>query len=209
MKYGLLVKKLNLIDKNIIVSDDLKSYCSILKMEYLDAIKYLIRHKYLHRIMRGIFYNPSIRERKMGGFDITYREAIVKALEIKGVNDWYFGLETALKLNNLTHEFFVVDYILNDKISRRKSLEVFGNKIKFVKVKPKLCKLGIKKLKYMKFSDVEKTILDFVYLLKYRGFSDAIVKNKIIDYLEFASKEKLLSYSKKYNKKVEEFVRSL
>ena len=209
MSYGLLVKKLNLVKEKIITSSDLKSYCVILKMEYLDAIKYLIRHKYLHRIMRGIFYNPSIRERKMGGFDITYREAIAKALEIKGVKNWYLGLETAIKLNNLTHEFFIIDYIINDKIGRSNSLEVFGNKVKFVKVKSELCRFGIKKLKYVRFSDVEKTILDFVYLLKYRGFSDFLIKNKIIDYLEFSSKEKLLSYSKKYNKKVEEFVRLL
>ncbi len=209
MKYGLLVKKLNMIDKKIITSGELKSYCSILKITYLDAIKYLIRYKYLHRIMRGIFYNPSIHERKMGEFDMTYREAIIKALEIKGVKNWYFGLESAIKLNNLTHEFFVVDYILNDTISRTKSLEVFGNKVKFVKVKPKLCKFGMKKTNYMKFSNIEKTILDFIYLFKYRGFEDPLIKSKIIDYVDIASKEKLLSYAKHYNKTVEEFVRTL
>ena len=198
-----------MIDKKIITSDELKSYCAILKITYLDAIKYLIRHKYLHRIMRGIFYNPSIHERKMGGFDMTYREAIIKSLEIKGVKNWYFGLESAIKLNNLSHEFFVVDYILNDTIARTKSLEVFGNKVRFVKIKPELCKFGVKKVNYVKFSDVEKTILDFIYLLKYRGLEDPLIKSKIIDYLDVASKDKLLSYAKKYNKTVEEFVRSL
>lgn len=209
MKYGLLVKKLNLIDKKIITSDELKSYCSLVEVTYLDAIKYLIRYKYLHRIMRGIFYNPSIRERKMNGFDMTYREAIIKALEIKGVKNYYFGLETAIKLNNLTHEFFVVDYILNDSIARTKSLEVFGNKVKFVKIKPELCKFGMKKINYLKFSDVEKTILDFIYLLKYRGYENSLIRSKIIDYVDVASKDKLLSYAKRYNKAVEEFVRSL
>ncbi|MCF7872390.1 hypothetical protein K9L97_05135 [Candidatus Woesearchaeota archaeon] len=209
MKYGLLVKKLNLIDKKIITSDELKSYCSMVGVTYLDAIKYLIRYKYLHRIMRGIFYNPSIRERKMNGFDMTYREAIIKALEIKGVKNWYFGLETAIKLNNLTHEFFVVDYILNDSIARTKSLEVFGNKVRFVKVKSELCNFGMKRINYLKFSDVEKTILDFIYLLKYRGYEAPLIRSKIIDYVDIASKDKLKTYAKKYNKTVEEFVRSL
>jgi predicted transcriptional regulator of viral defense system len=209
MKYRLLVKKLNMIDKKIITSDELKSYCSILKITYLEAIKYLIRYKYLHRIMRGIFYNPSIHERKISGLDMTYREAIIKALEIKGVNNWYFGLESAIKLNNLTHELFVIDYILNDTIARTKSLDVFGNKIRFVKVKPELCKFGMKKTNYMRFSDIEKTILDFIYLLKYRGFEDPLIKSKIINYIDITSKEKLLSYAKHYNKTVEEFVRKL
>jgi hypothetical protein len=206
MKYGLLVEKLNSLDEKFITSKDIKSYCSIIKMKYSDAIIYLTRHRHLVVLFKGIFYRPGIVERKNKSYDIGYREAIVKALEIKGVKNWYFGLETAIKLNNLTHEFFVIDYILNDTITRTKSLKVFGNKVKFIKVKPKLCKFGINKFKNLKFSDIEKTVLDMVYLKKYNGYDDVTIKDFIFPYLDYCSKEKLRKYAKRYNKKMESFV---
>ena len=209
MKYALMVEKLNMTDENIITSKNVKSYCSILKMSYSDAITYLTRHKYLIVILKGIFYNPSVAERKNKSYDISYRDAIIKALKIKGVNNWYFGLETAIKLNNLSHEFFVADVILNDKIARVNPLEVFGNKIKLVKIKPKLFSFGIKKIKAFKFSDIEKTILDIIYLKRYNGLDDKTIKNHVLPYLRICSKSKLKKYSMNYNKKVEVFVDSL
>ena len=209
MKYGLLVEKLNLIDDQFITSKEVKRYCSILKMKYSDAITYLTRHKYLIVILKGIFYNPSIAERKNNSYDVTYREAIIKALEIKGVKNWYFGLETAIKINNLTHEFFVIDFIVNDSIARVNSFKVFGNKIKFVKLKPDLFRFGIKKFKNTRYSDVEKTVLDIIYLNRYSGFDDATIKDSVLPYLEHCSKDKLKRYAKKYNKKMEEFIELL
>ncbi|MCK5282974.1 MAG: hypothetical protein KAK00_06195 [Nanoarchaeota archaeon] len=209
MKYKLLVEKLDIIDEKFIISEEIKKYCSILKMEYSDAIIYLTRYKYLIVILKGIFYNPSIAERKMKSYDISYRDAIVKALEIKGINNWYFGLETAVKFNNLTHEFFVMDFIVNDKIARSKPLEVFGNKIKLVKIKPELFRFGIKKSKKFGYSDIEKTVLDMIYLKRYGGYDDNTIANYVMPYIEHCSKEKLKRYAKKYNKKMSEFVNSL
>jgi hypothetical protein len=209
MKYRLLIKKLNIIEDKFITSDEIKKYCSILKIDYPDVIKYLVRHRYLHPIMRGIFYNASLTERKWNSFDINYRDAFIKALEIKGIKNWYFGLETAIKFNNLTHEFFVVDFIINDKIGRAKPLEVFGNKIKMVKLKPGLFRFGIKKSKKFRYSDVEKTVLDMIYLKRYGGLDDSTIADYIKSYLEHCSKEKLKRYARKYNNKMGEFIKSL
>lgn len=206
MSYPLLIRKLHL-EKNKIIKDDLlREYCKLLGMKYNEVITYLINNKYLVRILRGIFYIKSVDERKYDKCNIYYLDAIKKALKIKGVNNWYLGLESAIKRNNLTHEFFVVDYIINDTIFRAKTITVMGHKIKFVKVKSKLCIFGIKKEKFP-YSDIEKTLLDFIYLLKYKGFENSLIKSKIIDYISFASKDKLLSYARSYNKKVEEFVK--
>ena len=198
-----------MVEEKFITSDELKKYCSILKMEYPDAIRYLVRHKYLHTIMKGIFYNPSLSERKFNRFDINYREAIVKALDIKGIKNWYFGLETAIKFHNLTHEFFVIDFIINDTIGRAKPLNIFGNKIKMIKLKPELFRFGIKKSNNLKYSDVEKTILDMIYLKRYSGLDDSTIVNYIMPYIELCSKEKLKVYSRRYNKKIMDFIRLL
>lgn len=209
MKYGLLVEKLNMVDEKFITSEEIKRYCSILKIDYSDAITYLTRYKYLIVIFKGIFYNPSIAERKMKSYDIGYRDAIIKALEIKDIKNWYFGLETAVKLNNLTHEFFVMDYIINDRIGRSKPLEVLGGKIKFIKLKSSLFDFGIKRSKNLRYSCVEKTVLDMIYLKRYNGIDDRTITDHIAPYLELCSKNTLKKYAKKYNKKTEEFIESL
>lgn len=208
MTYKLLIRKLYLEDEKFITSDHIRKYCKILKMDYNTVIRYLTHYRYLERIFKGIFYILSVEERKFNKFDISYRGAVAKALDIKGVKNWYFGLETAVKMNNLTHEFFVIDYIISDTIFRAKPIGIMGNKMKFVKLKPELFKFGINKGKFP-YSDVEKTILDMIYLYKYKGFTDTMVKNKIIDLLEHSSKKKLINYAKKYNKSVRKFIAEL
>jgi hypothetical protein len=145
----------------------------------------------------------------MKSYDISYRDAIIKALETKGIKNWYFGLETAMKLNNLTHEFFAMDFIINDKIARTKAIEVFGNKIKFIKLKAELFRFGIKKSKHFRYSGVEKTVIDMIYLKRYSGFDDNTIADYILPYIEYCSKEKLKRYAKRYNKKIKVFVDSL
>ena len=203
MKYSLIVRKLNSIEDRFITADKIKEYCSVLEMEYYDAIIYLTRHRHLYTILKGIFYKPSVAERKLKSLKIDHYEAIAKALGLKGVN-WYFGLETAIKFNNLTHEFFAVDYIINDKIGR--TLKILGNKVKMVKLKPELLDFGIKKSNGFRYSDVEKTVLDIVYLKRYRGIKEENIANFITPLIKYCSKEKLKHYAKRYNKKMEEFV---
>ena len=203
MKYSLIVRKLNSIEDRFITADRIKEYCSVLEMEYYDAIIYLTRHKHLYTILKGIFYKPSVAERKLKSLKIDHYEAIAKALGLKGIN-WYFGLETAIKFNNITHEFFAVDYIINDKIGR--TLKILGNKVKMVKLKPELLDFGIKKSNGFRYSDVEKTVLDIIYLKRYRGIKEENIANFITPLIKYCSKEKLKHYAKRYNKKMEEFV---
>jgi len=205
MSYKILTKKLYLTEEKIISRDLVRDYCKKLKLDYKIAIIYLLNNRYLYRILRGIFYKPSIEERKLKKIDIDYKEAIAAALKIKGIKNWYFGLETALKLNNYTHEYFTIDFIINDTIYRVKPLEIFGHKIKFSKLKKGLFKFGIKN----HVSEIEKTVLDIIYLSKYGGFSDKEINNKIVDLIGYCSETKLLEYSENYNKNIVSFVEKL
>lgn len=205
MSFSLLIKKLYLNNEKFIVSDLIKGYCNKLELNYYNTIRYLTHNKYLIRIFKGIFYMPSIEERKLNKLNTNYLDTIAEALKIKGVKNWYFGLETSLKLNNLTHEFFLIDYVINDKIFRAKPITILNYKIKFIKIKKELLSFGIKKKK-LPFSNVEKTVLDIIYLAKYESISDNEIKSKIIDLLKHCSKVKLLNYSKKYNNSVTKFI---
>ncbi|MEN6379813.1 MAG: hypothetical protein ABFD15_09585 [Methanofastidiosum sp.] len=209
MNYALLVKKLNTEDKRYISSELIKKYSNSLDIPYFDAIVYLTRNKYLYTILRGIFYNPTIEERKLKRINVNHMEAISEALFKKGVTNWYFGLESALKMNNLTHEFYTLDTIINDKIFRKNPITVLGNKIRFIKVKSDIFGFGIIDSKKYKYSDKEKTVLDLIYLGKYNGKTDEEIKDRVSTFIPFCSHVKLLDYSKKYNKSVERFIEEL
>jgi len=138
MTLKLIVEKLARDNKKFILAEEIKDYCRKLSLKYIPTIKYLIRNKYIARIFRGIFYVYSIEERKLGKSEMNSYEILKEALKLKGVKNWYFGLETGLKFNNLTHEYFTIDYILNDKIFRAKPIIIMGRKIKFYKLSSKM-----------------------------------------------------------------------
>jgi len=195
MTLRLIVKKLELSDKKFITREEIREDCKKLSLDYYVAIRYLTHYKYLIRILRGIFYIKSIEERKLNKTNINHLEAIKEALKIKGVKNWYFGLSTALKLNNLTHEYFAIDYVINDKIFRAKPFLILGYKIKFIKINHKLMPFGIIN-KNLPYSDAEKTMLDFIYLKEHGNVK--LIPEEIF---EKCSKNKLLKYSKNYDKR--------
>ena len=194
MTLKLIVEKLARDNKKFILADEIKDYCRKLSLDYLPTIKYLLRNKYLARVFRGIFYVYSIAERKLGKSEMNSFEILKEALKIKGVKNWYFGLETGLKFNNLTHEYFTIDYVINDKIFRAKSMIIMGRKIKFYRLSSKMFLFGIIK-KNINYSDSEKTLLDLLYLKHY-------TKEEFEEIAEELSKTRLLKYAKNYDKRV-------
>jgi len=201
MTLKLIAEKLARDNKKFILSDEIKDYCRKLSLDYLPTIKYLLRNKYLARVFRGIFYVYSIAERKLGKSEMNSFEILKEALKIKGVKNWYFGLETGLKFNNLTHEYFTIDYVINDKIFRAKSMIIMGRKIKFYRLSSKMFLFGIIK-KNINYSDSEKTLLDLLYLRHY-------TKEEFEEIAEELSKTRLLKYAKNYNKRVINIAREL
>ncbi len=201
MTLKLIVEKLARDNKKFILSSEIKEYCSKLSLDYLPTIKYLLRNKYVARIFRGIFYAYSIEERKLGKSEVSFWMILKKASEIKGVKNWYFGLETGLKLNNLTHEYFTIEYVINDKIFRAKPITIMGRKVKFYKLSPKMFLFGIIK-RDINYSDSEKTLLDLLYLKHY-------TKEEFEEAAKELSKTKLLKYAKNYNKRVVSIVKGI
>ena len=110
--------------REFVSSDEIKSYCSTLNLSYEKVIRYFMRMKYIIRIFKGIFYVKSLEEIKYynnnNSIKYSHLELVSKGLELKGVKNWYFGLYTALKLNNATHEYFTIDYIITDSLYRNK-----------------------------------------------------------------------------------------
>jgi len=193
MSLKLMVEKLTRSEKKFVTSKEIREDCDKLSLDYYTTIRYLTHYKYLARIFRGIFYVYSIKERKLGKTDMPFYDIIREALKLKGITNWYFGLETALKLNNLTHEFFAVDSVISDKLFRAKPMLIMGRKVKFYKLVPRMLSFGIIRDR-LNYSDPEKTLLDLFYLKHYS-------KPEFEEKSEGLSKTRLIKYSKKYGKR--------
>lgn len=192
-----VLKKIHLENKEFIKADEIKGYCKDFKLDYYNTIRNLTARRYLVRIFRGVFYVRSFDEVKMGSMKYSHLELVSKGMELKGISNWYFGLSTALKLNNITHEHFTVDFVVSDTIFRSKPINIVGYKFRFVKLKNSLFDFGLKVNKY-RYSDLERTILDFIYLWRFRSIPEEKIVIDLEGYMENVSKNKIKKYSVHY-----------
>ena len=204
-----VLKKLYLENREFVTSDELKKYCKKFNLDYNITIKNLVFRGNLVRIFKGIFYVKDLEEIKLGRLKYSYRELIAKGLDLKDVKNWYFGLHSALKLNNMTHETFVIDHVINDKIFRAKPIDIAGYKIKFHRISSKVLTFGIITKDNIRFSDPEKTILDFLYILRYNGVPENKIIMDVSEYSNNILKEKIRKYVKHYPKSVKKTLEGL
>ncbi len=207
MRMSVLLKKLRIENKEFVTSKELELYCKSMKLDYTTVIRYFIAQGYLTRIFRGIFYVKSLDELKLGRSKYSHLELVAKGLELKNVRNWYFGLHTALKLNNMTHEYFAVEDVINDTLFRANPINIAGYKFKFTKLLHSLVSFGInKKDEIVRYSDPEKTVLDFIYIWRYNGVPDDKIVLDISEWAKHGSKERLMRYAKKYPKTVTDII---
>jgi len=197
----LLMRKMWIENLKFVDYPTLENMCHTLSVKYVDMIRYLLRRGHLIRVFRGVFYVKSPEEIKLRKINVSPLEMLAKGLEVKGVENWYFGLYTALRLNGVTHEYFPADFLMNDKIFRAREIEIVGHRFRFIKVKPSLF-FGIKEVNGLRYSDMEKTMLDFIYLWRYRGIPEDKIVLDVSELFGIASREKLLEYSERYPKTV-------
>jgi predicted transcriptional regulator of viral defense system len=203
MTKDILLKKLRLDKKEFISSTELKKYCKVLALDYDSSVKNLLRRKYLVRLFRGLFYLKTAEEAEFEfGSRYNYLELVAKAMKLKSVNNWYFGLHTALKLNDATHETFVVEDVISAYVFRAKPINIAGHKFKFYKLSKKLVSFGIVDKSGIRYSDLEKTVIDFAYIWKYRGKSNAEIASDLSDWMSGISKTKLKTYLHHYPKSI-------
>ena len=207
---SLLRRKLWIDKKEFVTAEELKIYCKTMKLNYEMVVRYFGMRGYLVRIFRGIFYVKSLEEAKLGRSRYNHLELVARGMELKNVRRWYFGLHTALKLNNMTHETFAIEDVVSDKLFRANPFTIAGYKFKFSRLSPSLLGFGIRKAgNGVRYSDPEKTLLDFIYLWRYNGIPQEKIVADVSGWEKGASKEKLMAYAKKYPKTVAEIAARL
>lgn len=208
MTTNLVLKKLRLDEKEFVSSKEIKMLGDKLNYNSKNLINNLTYRGYLLRLFKGIFYVKTFDEIKLSKLNHSYLELTSSGLKLRGITNWYFGLYTALKLNTTTHEYFAVDYVINDTLFRPKPITIADHKIKFVKVNSKLFNFGIEK-NNINYSDLEKTILDFIYLWRYNGRTKEKILMDISEYTTRVSKTKIREYSEHYPKSVKKILDEL
>ncbi|RJS82994.1 hypothetical protein CW706_06465 [Candidatus Bathyarchaeota archaeon] len=188
----------------VVTREELEEVCRKFTVNSTYTINYMTHYGFFVRILRGLYYVKSLEEFKLEKGVEIYR-LISLGMEKLKVN-WYFGLYTSLRLNGLTHEFFDTIFVLNDRIFRPKEIRIAGEKVKFVKLKNKLFGFGTIKKDEIKFSDPEKTILDFIYIFRYRNVAEERIISMIEEYADNLEKRKIRSYLKFYPKTVSRVV---
>lgn len=208
MKSTILLKKFYIEGKEFVKSDEIKEYCDLLNLNYENVIRYFISRGYLLRIFKGIFYVKNLEELKFGSKKYSHLELVSKGLDLKGIKNWYFSLYTALSLNNATHEFFTIDYVISENLYRNNPIHINNYKFKFMKLKPDLLNFGIIENKY-RYSDLEKTILDFIYIWIYNSIPKKKISLNISEYTNNISEKRIRNYVKYYPNSVKEIVEGI
>jgi len=153
----------------VVSSDHIRAIARKIGKEDTRSLRYLQEHGYIYRILRGTFYVKSPEEIERDFFKYSIHEMVSEALKLKGVKHWYFGLETALKMNRMTHEYFSVDYVITDSFRTTKTIEILGSKYLFLRwsVRDVSSEWKVKRTtdhgSSIFYSDKEKTVLDISY----------------------------------------------
>ncbi|MCJ7816831.1 MAG: hypothetical protein MUP55_03150 [Candidatus Aenigmarchaeota archaeon] len=206
-KSEIVIREFSLKGKKVITADELKALCGRYGFGFGKTKAVLLNNGYLLTVFRGVYYLKDYNEKKTGVIAYSAGELLALGLKARGIRNWYFGLNTALKMLNLTHEVFPVNYVLNDRFNRIKPASILGSRFLFRKVKRSLFSFGIGEKKTpngigLKCSDAEKTLLDMAYLYLLSGKSRESVALLISDYKGAIDKKKILGYAKNYPKTV-------
>ena len=202
MKTDILLKKLYLDGKEFVTARELKAYCRLAGLDYETAVRHLVPRGRLVRIFRGIFYLKSLEEIELGRARYDYLSLVAKGIELKGVKTWYYGLHTALKLNNMTHEHFSIDEVVSDSLFRAAPIKIAGYAFRFLKLAPGLFGFGVNEGARIRYSDPEKTLLDFMYVWRYNGVAEDRIMSDISEWAGRISRKKLKAYAERYTETV-------
>ena len=194
MKNSMIWKKMIVDGKRYTTSSEIKALAMKLDKDPKRSLSYLQEHEYIIRILRGIFYVKDPEERERDFLRHSIYDMIAEALKIKGVKNWYFGLETALKMNNKTHEYFAVDYLITDSFRTTKVITIIDSKFQFLKWGEFHFTFGIRKKNTIRYSDREKTVLDMIYRRHIITQKSRYTLSPYYDYIELLDRDRIMEY---------------
>lgn len=159
-------------------------------------INYMSAYGYLVRIVKDVYYVKTLDEFSSKKAEDAHK---IISLGLKELNvNWYFGLSTALRMNGATHEYSDTVFVVNDEIYRNKEVSIAKSRVKFIKINSRLTGFGIVTEDDVRYSDLEKTLLDMIYLSKYRSIPEGKIAISVEEYGKSVNHKKVNEYLKAY-----------
>lgn len=194
--------------RRMVSSGDLRLLCRETGRPYNQTVNYLQRRDYIIRVLRGWFYVKTPEEVKLKILRENTTALIAEALEKKGVK-WYFALESALKLNNMTHEYFTVGKVVTDTHKTPRPIRIVDGKYMFLKWNKKMQGFGILRRGSIRYSDPEKTILDLCYRRLNLKMNPKSIREIFEEYKAQLNRKKVREYLKHYPKRMSKILEGI
>jgi predicted transcriptional regulator of viral defense system len=207
LKTPIIWKRLIIENKRFTTTKELHELAWALSKPGDRSLRYLQEHHYIYRVFRGIFYVKNPVERERGIFQLSIFEILAMALTFKGIENWYFALETALKLNEMTHEYFTINFVVTDSFRTTKVINIIDTEFIFLKWSKDRFKNGIIKKDSIRYSDQEKTAIDLTYKKYLEDKKAPLEFSPILEFKSRLDLKKLNKYLDFYPSKFASLVR--
>lgn len=125
-------------------------------------------------------------------------DVFAHAAKAKGIGSWYYGLYSALRLNGMTHEHRRDEHVIATGLYRPKGVVMADRRFLVLKWKPEMTRFGLERRGPYRFSDPEKTVLDFAYWDHFRKAKGHGATNEWREHLHKVDRGRLESYLPKY-----------
>ena len=150
-------------ERELTTRPDLEELARRLGKEPRNAIDHLVRSGYLVPLFKGSYYVRDPAELRLNVTKHDPLELFADSARWKGLDPWYFGLHTALRLHGMTHEFRRWETVISGRVYRIGGIEILSRKFVIHKWNRALTTFGIIRLNGLPVSDPEKTVLDLAY----------------------------------------------
>lgn len=120
------------------------------------------------------------------------------AAKAKDIGSWYFGLETALRLCGLSHEYTTEEHVVSDSFYRPNGLSIGGHRFVILKWKSEMTRFGLKKTAGFVHSDPTKTVLDLAYRDAHRVHRGKPAREEWREHIDRVDPNRLTGYLKHY-----------
>ncbi|MDG6898388.1 MAG: hypothetical protein JRN24_01485 [Nitrososphaerota archaeon] len=154
--------------REVLASADLSAMADRVGARPEHALRHLRREHYLLPLFRGFYYVRTPEEVRLHTERYEPLELFALAARAKGIGEWYYGLETALRLNGLTHEDRREETVVSRSFYRIRGVPIGTRRFVVHKWDPALFRFGLVRRGSYRVSDPEKTVLDLAYLDHWR-----------------------------------------
>lgn len=185
---------------------DVAALARRIRKDPADVATALVRSRRLIPLFKGYYYVR--RPEDMGLLPPRHNALELFALgaRAKGIGPWYFGLETALRLNGMTHEDGGVDFVVNARLFRPSAVKVGLRRFVILRWKPEMLAFGGLRDGLLRWSNPEKTLLDLAFHETNRAARGAPRAGLWTEYVGSVDTRKARAYLRHYPPRVAEAV---